>query len=81
MSFFNKINRLVEPEYLSLREKQLMEMFTSLLPLTDLIEPLEIVVPLETEEDAVINKLGGNKYYLKYLKYKSKYLKLRTTNI
>jgi hypothetical protein len=81
VSFFNKINRLVEPEYLSLREKQLMEMFTSLLPLTDLIEPLEIVVPLETEEDAVINKLGGNKYYLKYLKYKSKYLKLRTTNI
>lgn len=78
LSLFEKINRLADSNYIKGKEKQLSEMFKNLLPLTDLLDPKEIVVNTKLSEDSIISVLGGNKYYSKYLKYKSKYLKLKS---
>jgi hypothetical protein len=48
--------------------------------LTNLLDTGKLPNLSELTENNLIDMLGGDKYYVKYLKYKAKYLKLKNEN-
>ena len=78
LTFFNRIYKLTRNEYLKNNTDKANNFFEGMKDLMDLIVPSELNIDDEYKENTELDFLGGdNKYYQKYLKYKTKYLKLK----
>ncbi len=77
LTFFNRIYKLTREEYLQNETNKAKKFFEGMKDLMSLIVPAELNLA-DYEENTDLNFLGGDsKYYIKYLKYKTKYLKLK----
>jgi hypothetical protein len=80
VTFFERLLKLVNPLYLKDNKEKFNKFMTDVKGLTNLLDIDKLPNLSELTENNLIDMLGGDKYYLKYLKYKAKYLKLKNEN-
>ncbi len=81
IGFFERLVKLMNPFYLGENGPQFNKFMLDIKSLLDLLDVANLPDITDLTENSLIKLLGGqDEYYLKYLKYKAKYLKLKNEN-